>query len=156
MKRTLFATILFLNLATSLSGQKEGFSFGIGLSYDLDADTSGHLSRIKLEVDINHSNFLIDEALKPIVKEANTCLDYNPEKINQLDRKINQLEQIASRKQAVSSEKKDPKTIAALAREVQFLALKKQLNAMPLDDENNPNLIATRDMLRKIQEKNGY
>jgi len=156
MKRTLLVTILFLNLAASLSGQKEGFSFGIGLTYDGDTGTSGHSSRIKLEVDVNHSDPIIDAALKPVIKEVNTCLDYNPEKINLLDRKINQLEQVASRKQTICSQKKDPEEIAALAREVYFLTLKKQLSAIPLDDENNPNIIAIQDMMRQIQEKNGY
>ena len=136
MKRTLFVTALSLSLAIPLPATQEGFSFGICFTYDGDIGALNHLNRFKVEVDANHPNPIVNAALKPITKEINTVLDYDPEKIRLLDQQMHQA--------------------TARTMRIVFLTIKQQLESIPLEGEDNPDLTAIKDMMKQIQEKNGY
>lgn len=148
-KLTFFTLLLIAFSSLNIQCKEDKVMFSIGLSYENIPGLLGNNGHIKLEFDVKHPSLAINTVIKPLIKELNTVCDYNPEKNNRLTQQISQLEK---RHNTLNSKNND-----VLAKKIIFLHNQQETNAITeLSDENDPDVIAIKDMIKQIREKNGY
>jgi hypothetical protein len=111
----------------------------------------GHLG---VSVHNQHPNIALNTCAKIVDYQINTMLDYNPEKNRQLEEMLQKKKAIIVLKEAIKRENDCKKIEQDTAhKEEEFLTTKKLADSYNKSDGQS---VDVKEMLRQLQEKNGY